>query len=98
MSSETIITIIGGAALTGFVGYLWDKLKRSESDRKKTLEELVKNVNALDQRVDKCEWEISSIKENQHRHDVTTDKIFGLLGDIQSTLGEIKERLAKVEA
>lgn len=98
MTGIEITSIIIGAALTGFIGYLWDKQKKSEDQKKKEGKEMVERVNKIEDRVNKCEWEIEQIKANQARHDVTTDKVFEILGQIQSTLGEIKERLAKVES
>lgn len=97
MTGIEITSIIIGAALTGFIGYLWDRQKKSEDQKKKDSQEMLERVNKIEDRVSKCEWEIEQIKTNQSRHDVTTDKVFEILGQIQSTLGEIKERLAKVE-
>lgn len=98
MTGIEITSIIVGAALTGFIGYLWDKQKKSEEEKKKDSKEMIERVNKIEDRVNKCEWEIEQIKNTQARHDVTTDKVFEILGEIQSTLGEIKERLAKVES
>lgn len=98
MTSIEITSIIIGAALTGFIGYLWDRQKKGEDQKKKDSEEMIERVNKIEDRVNKCEWEIDQIKTNQNRHDATTDKVFGILAEIQSTLGEIKERLAKVES
>lgn len=98
MSSLEITSIIIGAGLTGFITYLWDKQLKSEANRKEEFEELVNKVTSLDGRVDKCEWEISRLKEEQNKHDATSDKIFQMLADINKTLGEIQQRLAKVEA